>query len=195
MRRAIVFIMMVTFGTVVLSQEHSVGQFDLLFYGGLQFEHKKRIEWGGKKTTWSLNTGTEFFFFRWLSIGVDLNYGNEGLTYQKLSDGNFYTTPFINLYYYRLFYLSGSYTYHRTIDHGRQYPYSFEEHTFTVGAGKKIFINKHLLVDLGARFYHSKEYGIDTQDVHRTKKTLGLSINAGFLIYFNIGSKNKNESI
>ena len=194
MRRLFISILLGTLSTAISSQDHTVNQLDLLFYGGLQFEHMKRYEQGDKNTTWSLNTGTEFFCFRWLSIGVDLNYGNAETSYQALKDAELYTTPYLNIYYYRMFYLNGAYTYHRTIEQNFAYPYSHEEHTFSLGAGKKFFINKHLLVDLGARFYNSKKYGIDSDGYRLTKKTIGMSLDARLLIYFKPGSKNKNES-
>ena len=188
MRRLALSIFCTILTSSVSSQETTLNQFDVLFYGGLQFEHIKRYVQGNNRTIWSLNNGVEFFCFNWMTVGVSLNCGNTNLVFQTLKDIEFYTTPSLNLYL-NMFYLGGGYSYHKNIDHNFAYPNKREEHIFFVGIGKKIFISKHLLVDVGSRFYNSKRYALDSDGYRIIWTTSCISLNASLLIYFNTGNR------
>jgi hypothetical protein len=191
MRKPVISILFAILSVLCSSQDITFKQFNVLFYGGLQLEHLKKYEQDQKTTGWSLNTGAEFMCFNWMSVGLRLNYGNVELGYESLKDIDMYTTPFLNLYVIRMFYLSGAYTYHRPIDQNFAYPYSHEEHIVSWGIGKKVFINKYLLLDIDARMYNARKFGLDSDGYPITKTTMGLSLDARLLIYFNAGGKNE----
>ena len=97
-----------------------------------------------------------------------------------------YTSFNISLINHNSYFLKGEYIQHFKRDDNWKYPDSFREHGYAIGIGKKIFLNRYILFDigLGAQYYEAK--WMDAQEQIIRKETIQFSFTTGFHIYFNL---------
>ncbi len=171
------------------SQQVTPSRYDLLFFGGGDLSYVKNSFIDGKYARMDITVGSELFIFKNLSVGVSVDYNLNVKWFEK----GLYTSLNLSLYTNKLYFLKGEYIHHYKHVDSWKYPNSFKEHGYAIGIGKKIFLNRYLILDLGISAQYYKASWMDAQEENIRKETIQFTISTGIHIY--IKTKTKNHEI
>lgn len=180
--------LLATVGTKTDAQDTLFSQRDILIRGGMLVDYKQQEGYDKHVLTADLNLGVEYFLFKKISIGFEVDYYINGFKFVTLDNrtirfGDFYSTAFINLYNKNLYYLHAAFCLHKNPSQYFQYPEDFIEYQYKLGGGKRFPISDHIIGTVGVDLVGKKINSLDT--FGQPVKTLGLmiSLHTGILIY------------
>lgn len=170
----------------VQSQQVTPSRYDLLFFGGGDLSYVKNSFINRKYARMDITVGSEFFIIKNLSVGVSVDYNLNVKYFEK----GLYTSLNLSLYTNKLYFLKCEYIHHYKHDDSWKYPNSFKEHGYAVGIGKKIFLNRYILLDLSFSAQYYKSNWMDAQEENLRKETIQFTISTGMYIYIKTKTKN-----
>lgn len=161
---------------------------DIIFFGGLLLNTNGNIESFGNKHFLECDAGIEYFIFKKISTGIELDYivYNTDVS-RHVFNGDYYTLAHLSLYTKASFYLKPSVTLHFK-PQDKTYPFEFR---YSIGMGKRFYLSEHIAWKLETNLTRYREQIINSDGEALDNNVMMISFNTGLQIFIKLKTKSE----